>query len=320
MSQSVLLEATFSCSDHRALLRSLVRAGILPSGPPLKLDRHGMQDKQVPADWVGLDLKGKSLTVDWPDESFVYVIGPDLVDISIRDFALDALDLANRLAEVEMEAAAFKPVRWWANPKGPAYKPPEGTIARKPLGFAVAFRGPGHERAMSRRWLDRGPWRILRTPNDTTLVQFHDLAADPFVSADQARPGHALMADPEQAVLPLRRTFRGDPTELRGTYIAPERRLIVSVAGRTVSRAEMHAAAAARSYQLLGDDEPLDNVVFSFMERAELDAVLPDLWLYGLEARLRDAGGWHRLDETYTPPAYDKPEWVKKLGRDDRVS
>ena len=45
-------------------------------------------------------------------------------------------------------------------------------------GWACAFRGKGHDRLVSRRWLDFGPWRVIRRPGDLTLVQFHDLDVD----------------------------------------------------------------------------------------------------------------------------------------------
>jgi len=95
---------------------------------------------------------------------------------------------------------------------------------------------------------------------------------------------------------------------------------MISVAGRGVSRLEMREMVAARYYQLLGPDRPIDNVLYSFMDKAELEEALPDLWLYGLEAQYRDVAGAHRLDDKYVPPSYVKPEWVKRLGRDDKLS
>jgi hypothetical protein len=34
---------------------------------------------------------------------------------------------------------------------------------------------------------------------------------------------------------------------------------------------------------------------------------------------LRDGTGWHRMDDKHTPAPYDKPDWVKRLGRDDTI-
>lgn len=319
MSQNVLLEITFVCADHAALLRSSIQQGLVSGTIPDRVAVHGTALTPVPADWVTVDFRDKMLKSDWDDGSYVLAIGPDLVRISTRNFALDVGALVTSLTGVEFETANVRHIRWWDNPRGPAYKAPASTMGTSPLGFAVALRGNGHRRAISRRWLDRGPWRVLRGAHDTSLLQFHDETADVLTSLEQARPCHARLADPDQAPLPIRDSYRAGQVPLQGTYVAPDRQLVVSVAGRTVSRREMYEAVAARFYQLLGPDKPLDNVVFSFMDPAELDQALPDLWLYGLEARLRDGNGWHRVDDQYTPPPYDKPDWVKRLGRDDKV-
>jgi hypothetical protein len=319
MGRDVLLQITFICGDHRALLRGLVDRGLVASSPPDELAAHDAKVKPVPADWAAVDFRRKTLKADWADGSYVLVNRGDLVRISTRKYPLDVPELVSRLARCDFEAASVRQIVWWDNPKGPAYKPPEGTIGTAPLGFAVAFRGDGHRRAMSRRWLDRGPWRVLRGDHDTTFVQFHDENADVSTSLAQAKPGHALMSDRDQAPLPLRDAYQPGVPALEGTYLADQRRLMIAVAGRSPSRRELRDAVAARFYQLLGADRPLDNVQFRFAYQQELDAVLPDLWLYGLEAYLRDGSGLHRKDDGYAPPPYAKPAWVKALGRDDRV-
>jgi hypothetical protein len=316
-----MLQASFFCTDHRALLRSLIREGMLPGGPPQRASLHGVKKSKLPDDWIEqLQLAGRTYTVYWPEDSSAYVAGPDLVVISSGAYALDADRLTGQLANVEFDAGSFHSIHGWSDPAGPGYKAPDSTIGRAPLGFGLAFRGGGHGRVMSRRWLDRGPWRVLRTPNDTTFVQFHDLDADVSISAAQARPGHMIASHVDQEPLPLRGAYLPGPVALRGTYVLPDRQLVVSVVGRTISRCEMRDAVAARFYQLLGTDQPLDNVVYSFLDKTELDQALPDLWLYGHEARLRDGTGWHRMDNKYTPPSYEKPDWVKQLGRDDKVA
>jgi len=321
MSKTVVLEVSFVCRDRPALLRSLVREGLLSGDPPQRASIGSVEKSNLSDDWIEqLQLAGRSYTAYWPDESSAYVLSTNLVVSTTRAYELDPERLTAQLVNVEFEAANIDSVHWWSNPEELGYKAPESSVARAPLGFGLVFRGAGHGRAMSRRWLDRGPWRVLRKPDDVTLVQFHDLDADLTTSLEQAKAGHAFASDPDQAPLPVRDGFRPGKVPLQGTYVAPDRQLVVSVAGRTVSRREMREAVAARFYQLLGPDKPLDNVVFSFMDQAELDRALPDLWLYGLEARLRDSSGWHRMDDKYTPPPYDKPDWVKRLGRDDKVA
>lgn len=320
MSANVLLEMTFICADHVALLRSLVREQIVAAPPPGKLAAHTAKLTTIPAEWFAVDFQHRTLKADWKDGSYVLVNRGDLVRVSTRNFPLDMVDLAARLARVDFEAATGAPIRYWDDRKGPAYTAPQGTVGTAPLGFGAAFKGRGHERAMSRRWLDRGPWRVLRGAGDTTFLQFHDERADVATSLEQARPCHALMSDRDQAPLPLRDAYPAGKVALGGIYRADERKLIVTVAGREVSRREMREAVATRTYQLLGEGKPVDNVCFRFADAAELDKALPDLWLYALEAELRDGAGVHRRDDGYTPPPLDKPAWVGKLGRDDRVS
>jgi len=320
VSQKVLLDITFICADHIALLRSLIQMGFVSAEPPNRVGIHGTRLPAVPADWVAVDFHGKTFKADWPDGSYVHVNDRDLVSISTRNFQLDVLEVIAPLSNVDFHAANVASIRWWDNPKGPAYKAPRGTVGTLPLGFAVAYRGKGHDRAMSRRWLDRGPWRVLLGANDTTLLQFHDESADVVTSLEQAKPCHAQMSDRAQAPLPLRDAYAAGAVPVQGTYLALERKYRISVAGRKVSRLEMREVVAARYYQLLGSDRPVDNVMYSFMDKAELDEALPDLWLYGLEARYRDAAGPHRMDDKYVPPPYEKPDWVKRLGRDDKVS
>jgi hypothetical protein len=45
--------------------------------------------------------------------------------------------------------------------------------------------------SLSPRWLDFGPWRVIRRPNDTTWIQFHD--TDPAEAYEQAKVGHERM-------------------------------------------------------------------------------------------------------------------------------
>jgi hypothetical protein len=270
-----------------------------------------------PADWVTIDFGGQSFNAGWPDGSYVYVVSPELVRVSTRGYALDVEELVAKLGRVEFEAANMRRIRWWENPRGPRYKAPDGKVGTDPLGFAAAFRGRGHGRAMSRRWIERGPWRLLREPDaETTFLQFHHEDADVETSLAQAKPCHALFSDRDQAPLPLRAAYLPGDISLGGIYDAGARKLIVTVAGRVPARRELRHAVATRFYQLLGPERPVDQVTYRFADEKELEQALPDLWLYGLEAELRDGSGVHRRDDTYAPPPAGKPAWV--TGRDDR--
>jgi hypothetical protein len=60
-------------------------------------------------------------------------------------------------------------------------------------GWACAFRGDGHDRLVSRRWLPFGPWQVHEGPNDTSLVQFYDLDADAIAARAQCVISHKRM-------------------------------------------------------------------------------------------------------------------------------
>src|SRR5690606_11851077 len=54
-----------------------------------------------------------------------------------------------------------------------AYVAPSFADMHYPHGWACAFKGPGHDRLVSRRWLEHGPWRLIRdNENDVSFVQF----------------------------------------------------------------------------------------------------------------------------------------------------
>lgn len=165
-------------------------------------------------------------------------------------------------------------------------------------GWACAFRGSGHRRLVSRRWLQQDCWKLYRGPNDTTLVQFHDLDLDAAAALEQAKPAHRRMGiSDEGGFLQEPYVYRGD---MNGFYDEQRRVLEIVVLGRTVAPVEMRDACAARQNQILGPDRPIDNVAFVFLDPAEARVHLPRLWLYGLEC-------WTILDEVKTRLDGDEP-------------
>jgi hypothetical protein len=102
--------------------------------------------------------------------------------------------------------------------------------------------------------------------------------------------------------------------DLKGLYYASERKMIVAVPyGERVSQREMLDACAARFYQALGEDKPLDNVAYSFVDDDAARAHLHELWLRELECRSFVEGVERRLDDVYQPPPPDRPDWVVRL-------
>jgi hypothetical protein len=182
-----------------------------------------------------------------------------------------------------------------------------------PIGWGCAFKGEGHKHLASKRILDYGPWRVIRDEaHDITLVQFYDLNADPLTALEQAKAGHLLLGDYRYgALIPDQFKFAD---ELNGLYQPDKRELEIVVAERDLPITEMVDACKARYCQYLGPEKPIDNVAFIFV-LSEEDARkhLFDLWLRGLECWAFIDHLPVRLDEDYTPPPPEKPEWVKRL-------
>lgn len=183
----------------------------------------------------------------------------------------------------------------------------------KSHGWACAFRGKGHDRLVSRRWLDFGPWRVTRRPGDLTLVQFHDLDVDAETAARQALPGHGRMGIAQTGgYLQIPYPFTKN---VEGLYIAERRTLeIIVPPGGKVEQVRMRDACAVR-YQHRIDppaEKRIDQVAYVFVDEADAHAHLHELWLRELEVWLVDGDGKRRLDLAYQP-APVRPAWVENL-------
>lgn len=183
-------------------------------------------------------------------------------------------------------------------------------------GWGCLFRGAGHDRLVSRRWLDYGPWRVVHLPNDTTFVQFYDLAiSDPKEAYEQAEVGHQRMG-----VDPIGGYIQGiDPAviaQVRGLYAPDQRRLEIVIAPRIeVSQQDMRVACALRLHHRLTNPAQgrIQQIAYMFMDRADAEAHLHELWLRELECWYIDETGKHRLDTDYHPTP-TPPAWVAGLG------
>ena len=182
-------------------------------------------------------------------------------------------------------------------------------------GWGCMFRGAGHDRLASRRWLDFGPWRVLRRPDDTTFIQFHDLAiTDPAEAYEQAKAGHARMGiSPTGGYIAwhMQGLLKGAG---QGLYTASERLLEVVVGpGNTVTQAEMLCNAALRlHHRSAPTSTPVERVAYVFVNEPDARAHLHELWLRELECWVVDDKGKRRLDLDYHPVP-DPPAWVKRL-------
>jgi hypothetical protein len=184
-----------------------------------------------------------------------------------------------------------------------------------PHGWGCMFRGAGHDRLVSRRWLDFGPWRVVRRPNDTTFIQFHDLAiTDPAEAYEQAKVGHQRMG-----VDPMGGFIQGIDldviSQVEGLYFADQRKLEIVVGpGNAVRQQDMRVACGLRLHHRLTNviDERIERIAYVFMDRGDAEAHLHELWLRELECWYVDERGKHRLDVDYRPTP-QSPTWVENL-------
>ena len=101
------------------------------------------------------------------------------------------------------------------------------------------------------------------------------------------------------------------------TYSGAQRALVTVVAGRDIPPLELRDAAAARYYQTLGPERPIDEVRFVFIEEEVARRHLHELWLYGHRCFVADGTGERSLDADYVPPPAEKPDWVLALGSEN---
>lgn len=177
-------------------------------------------------------------------------------------------------------------------------------------GWMCAFKGKGHDRLVSRRWLDYGPWRLIRDEtHDLSIVQFHDLNADDETALAQAKPGHERMGISETGGF-IQTDFVWEH-QSGASYDPVNQTLLYVVYGRTVSQEEMLEAAAVKLWQPLA--KPVKQVAYVFMDEKAARAHLHEAWLHNVEVRTFINGAEVILTETYDPPAPKVPDWVKRL-------
>jgi hypothetical protein len=315
---------SLSGAEALPIYTSLVQAGIAPAGLPQSVSVDS-KDLPAPTDegWLkqALDRTEVTLFARWTDWDFVSIsVRSRLVKVGRKKLEHTPEQLADLLAEVPFELAAMPTLHpiWTAGAPHTRYNPPGFGDLHFQHGWAAALRGRGHDRLVSRRWLDYGPWRTLRAAHDTTLVQFHDLAASSADALLQAKPGHVLLGTASDKSGYIGPDYAFSP-EASATYSPQDRALKLILAGREPTPRELRDAAASRYLQSLGPDSPVAEVRFVFVDEELARRSLPALWLYGHRCFLAGPHEERSLDADYTPPQPERPQWVTGLGRCDRV-
>lgn len=198
------------------------------------------------------------------------------------------------LAELPFELASFASVHPWME-NGETYLGTGFADGHCKHGWACAFRGAGHNRLVSRRWLDHGPWTLIRAPGDLSFVLFHDLAVDAQTALARAKPGHLRMGlSPEGGFLQTDYLFQH---ALEGVADATSGEYRIDARGRDVTQREMRDASAASKLGRLPA-----RVTFVFDDEARAREHLPLLWLHEHGCLLVAHGSERRLDEGYSGP------------------
>lgn len=169
-------------------------------------------------------------------------------------------------------------------------------------GWACAFRGAGHDRLVSRRWLEHGPWRLVKRPDDLSVVVFHDLELDAETAYARSRRGHVLLgAGPDSGYLSRDHEYSDD---VKGLYDAGRETLEIVVSpGERVTPERMKDACAIRAAHRAKPPkrDRIRQVAFVFLTEEDARVQLEALWLRELECWVADDRSKRRLDDTFAP-------------------
>jgi hypothetical protein len=310
------LTATLAAADAYALLERVAQIGVFAKSSPELLDLNG-EAHDATSNWLDR-IRNERLggCAFWPNRRMQIVFAPksDLVVFSIPD-GFATLDEALAIIEpLPFEVCILGAVFFdeWIKAD---YK--RWGIGRSHIdhGWACAFRGAGHDRLVSRRWLDFGPWRVIRRPDDTTFIQFHDLAiTDQAEAYEQAKAGHERMGNSKIGGYIAWHLDALIRSAGKGLYTEATKLLEVVVApGEVVDQGAMLGNAGLRLHHRLNHfPKPIERIAYIFLDEADARAHLHELWLRELECWLVDGNGKRRLDLDYHPVP-NPPDWVRRL-------
>lgn len=304
---TINLGFTVSGPDPVALAMALVRQPAF-ARPPDRLSVDG-KERRATASWLTAFATATGrLVAEWgelADQGISYLPADRILSARISAFPADPAATIALLAQLPFELAAF--TRIHRTDEWRDYTAPGFGDFHALLGWACAFRAAGHDRLVSRRWLDHGPWRLVRGDGDLSFIQFHDLAADPATALAQARLGHDRIGISDNGgFLQKPYVFRKDVT---GLYLADERKLVISAADRDIPPVELRDACAARQLRRTDPAAPIDRIAYLWIDQTVARRHLHELWLRELECWALIDGQRHRLDESYAP-APSPPAWA----------
>jgi hypothetical protein len=297
-----VVRATLSGSDLKGLVQTLLEempfAHEEPESLSIKLvdkPTRGWREKL-------LNPKTSDLLVSWAGDEHFMGREPGAILCTLV-VPVDAAAVLKRFSKLPFEVAVLSNIeRGWAKAGYRARAPSDGHAQ---LGWGMLLKGAGHDNAIvSRRWLECGPFRVLKGAEDTTLAQFCDLGVDATTSLAEAKPAHVWMLD---GFIAPKHHYEHD---IGGIYTKKDGLLRVVVNDRTISVSEMLDACAARRDGKDDPKKPISNVAYVFSDEKQAKAQLEALWLHGLECRVADGRGERRIDDSFKP-RIAKPKWAR---------
>jgi hypothetical protein len=307
------LKFSIQGDDVEKLVNEIVDSPLFSGNLPIKI-RIDNEPYDVEKSWIRntLDKHKIMILAKWDERShFISYDGEDVIKVGAPEFPNDARSVLELLAPLSWTLISFDSLHneWYAKEKNYFGCPFES--GHFPLGWGCAFKEKGHDQLTGRRWLVQGSWLNMRGEHDTTLIQFHDLNADADTAFEQANAAHARMSS--RNIGGLIRANYEYKFNSKGLYSETDHKLRIIVVDREVSQREMLDARALVVRQDAGQDTPLDNVAFIFVEGETVaNKYLHELWLHGLECWTFIDGREVRLDLDYRPTPV-KPEWVRRV-------
>lgn len=293
---------TLSGADVDQVAEALIREKVVPAGPPDGKD----------AGWLAATQQQRIVRALWDDALSVLGLdrkAPTYVQAQNGAYPLHDPETLMLLGRIPFELATIgSTYREWGG--AVPYAAPTFSDGHISLGWACGFRGAGHNRLVSRRWLEHGPWRTIRVEEqDLTWVVFHDLMAPPDEALLQAQDGWDRIADVNEGG--FIHSGYGFSEDLSGVHDPTTGRFKVIVARGPVKSRKMLDMAVARRNPRVQAQTPFDKVTFVYLTEEEALADLPRLWRYEHECWAIVDGEQVQLGAGYRPED-ETPQWARR--------
>ena len=277
------LEVSLTAPDLMSVVRAVAMTERFVGEPNrLEIDYQPMEIARWRSAWEQGRL-GRIVTAGWGGtyvdaiweggpEVHITLEGDHRVFVSVDAFWSTPEELVAWLVQIPFEIASFNPFIEESPDNGIVFD-----AWHRREGSAVAFRGRGHDRLVSRRWLEHGPWKLVRGEPDVSLVLFHDLDVDPATAVAQMAAAHRRMGETDEGgYIPSKYQVQH---EISGLLDRETATLEIVVHGREVSQREMLDACATRLARRDAPESPIRTIAYVFIDEAVARAHLHELWL-----------------------------------------